>query len=162
MMEWETTLRDDSYWTSRKNSLALIVLSSTYKVSFRPHLTSSYLLGYYVYIETSSPRRKGDKAWLVSQTYPAAPNGKCLNFYYHMYGLDINLLHVIVKPIGAPFGISVWNKTGNQGNVWRHGQATVQATGRFQVSFINDCCASMPNSWPLPIYAKFMVQNFLT
>jgi hypothetical protein len=55
-----------------------------------------------------------------------------------MYGSDINLLHVIAKPIGAPFGTSVWNKTGNQGDVWRHGQATVQATSKFQVRFTQD------------------------
>ena len=74
----------------------------------------------------------------MSQTYPAAPAGKCLNFYYHMYGSDINVLHVIVKPIGAPFGTNVWNKTGNQGDIWRHGQATIQATSKFQVCLTDD------------------------
>ncbi|CAH3189514.1 unnamed protein product, partial [Porites evermanni] len=48
------------------------------------HTTSSSV-GYYMYIETSSPRRPGDKAMLASPKYSSA-RGKCLQFWYHMYG----------------------------------------------------------------------------
>ena len=57
-----------------------------------------YLLGHYVYIETSRPRKAGDKALLQvpSLTYSTA---KCLQFYYHMYGSTIATLNVYVQVI---------------------------------------------------------------
>lgn len=33
--------------------------------------------GYYVYIESSSPRKQGDKAWLVSSPFLATNAGDC-------------------------------------------------------------------------------------
>ena len=95
----------------------------------------SLILGYYVYIETSYPRKNGDKAWLVSSVLPPAPKGKCLNFYYHMYGADINLLRVYVKPTLHPLGKVLWTRTGNQGNVWRHGLADIKSTSSFKVRY---------------------------
>ena len=45
----------------------------------------SILSGYYVFIETSAPRKVGDKAWLKSDQL-AATSGSCLTFWYNMYG----------------------------------------------------------------------------
>ena len=44
-----------------------------------------FILGYYAFIETSSPRRTGDKAWLLSDQL-APTTGSCLTFWYSMYG----------------------------------------------------------------------------
>ena len=52
------------------------------------------ITGRYMYIEASSPRHNGDKARLVSKTYPAT-NNQCLSFRYHMYGISIGTLKVI-------------------------------------------------------------------
>ena len=41
--------------------------------------------GYYIFIETSAPRKVGDKAWLKSGQVPAT-TGSCLTFWYNMYG----------------------------------------------------------------------------
>ena len=47
-------------------------------------------VGHYVYIETSSPRVKGDKAWLLSQSFNSfSGHGRCMSFWYHMYGTGI-------------------------------------------------------------------------
>ncbi|XP_066266318.1 deleted in malignant brain tumors 1 protein-like [Branchiostoma lanceolatum] len=67
--------------------------------------------GYYMYIETSSPRQAGDVARLLSPTVPG--NGSfCLQFAYHMYGSTINQLRVLV---GSEV---VWSQSYNQGNSW--------------------------------------------
>lgn len=51
--------------------------------------------GYYMYTEVSS-QRSGDKAQLLSPRYPKT-SGKCLQFWYHMYGVDIGTLAVYKK-----------------------------------------------------------------
>ena len=49
-----------------------------------------FFLGHYVYIETSAPRVKGDKAWLLSQSFNSfSGHGRCMSFWYHMYGAGI-------------------------------------------------------------------------
>lgn len=52
--------------------------------------------GWYVFIESSSPRHLNDSARLVSATVPANQQ-YCLQFYYHMYGANINSLNVYLK-----------------------------------------------------------------
>lgn len=52
--------------------------------------------GWYVFIESSSPRRFNDSARLVSADVPANQQ-YCLQFYYHMYGANINSLNVYLK-----------------------------------------------------------------
>merc|ERR1719414_637713 len=63
--------------------------------------------GHYMFIETSSPRRQGDKAILKS--LPMHVDGPmALNFKYHMYGSSTGSLEVKVN------GYTEWTKTGNQ------------------------------------------------
>ena len=80
-----------------------------------------------MFIETSSPRRPGDKARLYSERFtPTSLLGRCIKFWYHMYGNNIGTLNVVVKT-GAgnkPEGI-VWTLSGNQQNKWNFGQTTV-------------------------------------
>ena len=85
-----------------------------------------------MYIETSSPRKPNDKAWLLSPQYAPAPSGKCFNFWYHMSGRHIGSLNVYVKDSIA-FGTKVWNETGNQGNYWLHAKAPIKSSRKFQV-----------------------------
>ena len=64
-----------------------------------------------MYIETSSPRRPGDKAKLV---FSIPNNGKmsCLSFYYHMYGTSVGTLNVYNG------NSKVFNVSGQQSNDW--------------------------------------------
>ncbi|KAJ7394106.1 Chymotrypsin-like elastase member 3B [Desmophyllum pertusum] len=72
---------------------------------------------YYIYIETSSPRRPGDKAVLTLQG--ANSKSVCLTFYYHMYGSTIGTLSVSNK------GKALWSMTGNQGNSWKKAEVSI-------------------------------------
>ena len=49
-----------------------------------------------MYIETSWPRQPNDKAWLQSGMVKATSgtSGRCLKFWYHMWGAHVNRLNV--------------------------------------------------------------------
>ena len=79
-----------------------------------------------MYIETSYPRKKGDKAKLE---IPVSGNAvlACLKFFYHMYGDAMGSLTVFSG------SAVVLNVSGNQGNYWI--QADISIHLRNAVSF---------------------------
>ena len=74
--------------------------------------------GYYMYIETSSPRMAGDNAKLEISV-----SGKgelsCLEFYYHMYGDTMGTLNVFSG------NTVVFSLSGNQGDYWIKVEKTI-------------------------------------
>ena len=91
--------------------------------------------GWYIFIETSFPRRPNDAAKLVSANVPgsSAGGGKCLSFWYHMYGAHINALRVYVR--SGSKDTLLWSKTGTRGDKWLQAALTVNIRTRFQVGF---------------------------
>ena len=87
------------------------------------------LQGYYMYIETSSPRQQGDNAKLNSPKLQFS-GSMCLKFYYHMYGADIATLNVIIK------GNTVFTASGNKGNKWLRAAIDVSLSGKHAVTDI--------------------------
>ena len=77
--------------------------------------------GNYVYIETSSPRIQGEKAYLVS---PRVSGVQCVKFSYHMNGGQIGSLKVY-QNMGSLK--ELFTKSGSQGNQWK--KAEVQVNG---------------------------------
>ena len=87
-----------------------------------------------MYIETSWPRKQGDVAYFMSPSYPKT-NGKCFNFWYHMYGDHIGGIEVYIKTSVVSIGQKVFNESGNQGRFWMHGRASVVSPrGPYNVS----------------------------
>ena len=86
-----------------------------------------------MFIETSSPRRPNDKARLESEEFqPTGSSGRCLKFWYHMYGSSIGSLNVWLNSNGSS-GM-IWSLSGGQQNQWRYGQAPVSSSNVYQVS----------------------------
>ena len=80
----------------------------------------SFLLGFYMYIETSLPRSYGDEAKLLfSPSRSAIGKWSCLKFYYHMYGATINRLDVFNG------NSMVFTQSGQQGDTWLYAETTV-------------------------------------
>ena len=52
----------------------------------------SHFIGYYMYIETSRPRKQGDNAILQSQSIPNAEY--CFKYWYNMNGAAVGSLNV--------------------------------------------------------------------
>ncbi|KAK1795995.1 hypothetical protein P4O66_009096, partial [Electrophorus voltai] len=102
--------------------------------------------GFYMYIETSRPRKEGDKARLFSPTFNVAPKNPygitnppayCFGFYYHMYGKHIGTLNAFLKQKGQATSDTapVWSLSGNQGDRWREAKVSIHPTSSFQVIF---------------------------
>ena len=95
--------------------------------------------GHYVYIETSSPRTKGEIARLTSDRFKVSKSHNwCMNFWYHMYGNSVGSLKVKLKIY--PFNPSryyystVWTKLSNHGDVWLSDQVQLNSPDNFEVS----------------------------
>lgn len=88
-----------------------------------------------MYIEASAPRKTGDRARIMTPSYPAT-NGECVQFYYHMYGTGMGKLIVHTMSNGQITG-DVLTISGNQGNKWIRGTATVQSSISYQVIYIH-------------------------
>ena len=101
----------------------------------RLNLDSIFLTGYYMYIEASSPRKKGDNAMLASAVFK--PTSTCqLRFFYHMYGSHIGTLNVYTRTSTSGPLARIWTKTGNQGDKWLKATARVSVSQNFQVSSV--------------------------
>ena len=73
-------------------------------------------LGYYMYIETSSPRIENDTALLMSAPFkPVTGSNDCrLRFFYHMFGDHVKELNIWLKTSAHPYSPmkKVWAKQG--------------------------------------------------
>ncbi|XP_078487816.1 MAM and LDL-receptor class A domain-containing protein 1-like [Ciona intestinalis] len=77
--------------------------------------------GYYMYIETSTPRKMNDKAFL--QTYLMFATDYCLDIYYNMYGVFAGRLSVrsVQRLTNGRTTLSyLKNVAGNQGTRWKN------------------------------------------
>lgn len=89
--------------------------------------------GWYVFIETSWPRKQNETARLMSSLIPATSQ-MCFDFWYHMYGDDIGNLTVYSKTKNSM--TVLWQKSGTQGPRWRHATVDVSSASQFSVSII--------------------------
>ncbi|KAM7368110.1 hypothetical protein PAMP_014360 [Pampus punctatissimus] len=99
--------------------------------------------GFYMYIETSRPRKEGDQARLVSPFFNVAPKNPygitnppayCFGFFYHMYGKHIGTLNAFLKQKGLITSEGpVWSLSGNQGDRWKQAKVSIHPTASFQV-----------------------------
>ncbi|XP_072182118.1 MAM and LDL-receptor class A domain-containing protein 1-like [Diadema setosum] len=113
-------------WTPRKGSTG-----SSYTGPSHDHTTGS---GYYIYIEASSPRVKGDFARLLSGALrPTAGEPYCFSFYYHMYGTSIGSLTIFMRDADGSNEEVIWIKQGNQANEWLLGQRNIITTDPFEL-----------------------------
>ena len=87
-----------------------------------------------MFIEASSPRNPGDAAHLESEEFqPTGSSGRCLKFWYHMYGASIGSLRVWISSNGTK-GM-IWSLSGDKKNNWLYGQAPVSSSSDvYQVS----------------------------
>ena len=99
-----------------------------------PHF---HFAGSYVFIETSSPRKVGDKAYLISQTFdPTNSTGICLKFWHHMKGASIGTLNVYIYTGNFSSMYLLWQRKGNKGNNWMLGQTPIRSSVTYQVKIM--------------------------
>ena len=79
------------------------------------------------------PQTPGDAAILYSGVYPATSTGDCVKFWYYMSGTGAGTLS-LWRSMGGNLDGPLWSKSGDQGDFWRYGYATITATDEFMVS----------------------------
>nr|XP_014344169.1 PREDICTED: MAM and LDL-receptor class A domain-containing protein 1-like [Latimeria chalumnae] len=76
--------------------------------------------GYYLYIESSNPRRVNDVAQFRSLLIPpTGAEGYCLTFWYHMYGATVGDLSVYLRRSQFESKRLVWQRRGTMEDEWR-------------------------------------------
>ncbi|XP_076365615.1 uncharacterized protein LOC143254397 [Tachypleus tridentatus] len=77
--------------------------------------------GYYLYIETSNPRRAYQTARLMTPWLNTSQTGFCLTFWYHMHGKSVGTLQAFLhrsKRNGQLEETLLFKETGNHGDIW--------------------------------------------
>ena len=97
------------------------------------HNISYVLAGYYMYIEASSPRKKGDNAMIGSAVFKPTSSACLVRFFYHMYGSHIGTLNIYTRTSTTGVMNRVWTLSGDQGDQWIRGNATINVNQNFQV-----------------------------
>ncbi|XP_068722638.1 deleted in malignant brain tumors 1 protein-like [Montipora capricornis] len=120
LCDWHNMTDDDTFdWQRLSGTTPSVFTGPLYD-----HTLGLGGQGHYMYIEASSPRRRGDKARLISPRFMWKDVVNCtLRFYYHMLSrwsfLSMGTLRVLLKNTitGDELG-PLWYRTGNQGNQW--------------------------------------------
>ncbi|XP_071487939.1 scavenger receptor cysteine-rich domain-containing protein DMBT1-like [Diadema antillarum] len=114
---WQQSYYDDFDWS--RNS------GGTWSTNTGPSGDHTTGYGYYMYIETSSPRSPGQDARLTSPAqYRNGP--QCLKFWYHMYGSTINSLNVYKSASITPSSNDLlFSLNGARGNTWYEAQINI-------------------------------------
>lgn len=82
-------------------------------------------------MESSAPRRQGDRALLVSVTF-SPTQSRCVNFWYHMNGVNIGSLNVYVQAGSSNY--TIWSLMGDHGDSWIYAQAPISSNLDYHVS----------------------------
>ncbi|KAK7488814.1 hypothetical protein BaRGS_00019949, partial [Batillaria attramentaria] len=92
--------------------------------------------GYYMYIETSSPRINGDKALLATPTLNWNSPSSCFTFWYSMTGSTVGALELLTAPPDLHNNIrQVWAKSGSQGSGWHQARISVNTASPLKFLF---------------------------
>ena len=89
-----------------------------------------------MYIETSYPRKKGDKARLISGDMPTKKT-HCFTFFYHMYGWSIGKLALLQKEENRN-ETQLWYRDTPLGNKWHQAYVSFFGWNKHQVSFFQE------------------------
>ncbi|KAM6902305.1 apical endosomal glycoprotein [Xenentodon cancila] len=84
-------------------------------------------LGYYMMINTTATHLpRGDTAVLTSPVRPGTTKTECVEFWYHMAGVNPGSFSVYMKPLEGE-RVKVFSDSMNQGDVWRHGNGNISS-----------------------------------
>ncbi|XP_071486324.1 MAM and LDL-receptor class A domain-containing protein 1-like [Diadema antillarum] len=86
-------------------------------------------LGFYMVLDSSSPRSSGDAAWLMSEAIMDSGD-RCLSFWFHLNGQGAGSLTTMVRSAATPDNWTpISTMSGSQGDQWNHALVTVTSDG---------------------------------
>lgn len=92
------------------------------------------MLGHYLFIEASMPAVEGQRARLISKTFPGSNRSSCFILSYNMYGISMGSLDVFLE--NSEGRKSLLSKAGNQGPSWHTVHIDLQSHNDYQVRTI--------------------------
>ncbi|KAJ8029935.1 MAM and LDL-receptor class A domain-containing protein 2 [Holothuria leucospilota] len=95
-------------------------------------------LGFYMVYAGNIRKPSQAKARLISPAIPPTQASSCLEFWYHMYGDDVEELNVYVVTVSYTSlpDTPSWTTSGNQGNYWHRATYTIpRKQTQFRVIF---------------------------
>ncbi|KAI8492359.1 hypothetical protein Bbelb_298120 [Branchiostoma belcheri] len=101
---------------------------------FHDHTLGQYFAGYYMYIESSTPAQTGD----VARLFSPETSGPCLEFYFHMFGIQMGTLQVYTRLSGSTDMQLQWELSGDRGDTWNRAVINHNITDNYQVIFHGD------------------------
>lgn len=91
-------------------------------------------LDFYIHLESSYPRIKGDSIRFESPV--VVPAYKCLSFKYSMRGKHVGRLTVYIQRGKKSDPVAKWRLSGDQGNLWEKGKLKLQRQRPFKARTI--------------------------
>ncbi|CAG5126619.1 unnamed protein product, partial [Candidula unifasciata] len=92
--------------------------------------------GHFAYIDSSAPRKIGDKAQLKTNNTFHPTVASCLTFWYSMNGTTMGTLNILRQPnLYMTPPTQVWSISGQQGPGWQLAQITVNSALYYYIVF---------------------------
>ena len=92
-------------------------------------------------MDSSIPKQPGMRYSAIIQSMsfdPVTRSGRCLSFWYHMYGRDTSVVFVSVLTVyinnTLPGPVELWQLYGNQGNKWLPGRLPIVSASSYKVN----------------------------
>nr|QNH72391.1 toxin candidate TRINITY_DN30581_c0_g1_i1 [Pachycerianthus borealis] len=123
---WSQASSDDLDWSRRSGA--------TPSGNTGPSEDHTTGIGYYLYLESSSPAKTGNKARIQSGWFPAVDN-RCLQFAYHMFGASMGTLSVKSTDYVSFTETTLWTMSGDQQNEWHIAKVDISSPNQYFISF---------------------------
>ncbi|XP_076343697.1 MAM and LDL-receptor class A domain-containing protein 1-like [Tachypleus tridentatus] len=125
--------QDDFDWELGRGSKSFLTGPAQDYSSFKTNRQP----GGYAYIDSSFPRRPGDKARLISVVIGATGDNNpiCMMFATHMFGNGVGTLRIMKQSQGTSEVSPIWEISGPSGNRWYEARVPVSSPKPFQLIF---------------------------
>ncbi|KAF2344949.1 MAM domain, partial [Trinorchestia longiramus] len=124
---------DDFNWSLSRGSLS----QSTGPPRDRSASENGGMTGGFAVIDSSYPRRPGDRARLMTEEFQATdPDSPlCMRFWTHMHGVGIGTLRVLIINTQDRKPQTIWEISGEAGKIWYQGQVPISSSTPFKIAF---------------------------
>ncbi|XP_067126410.1 MAM and LDL-receptor class A domain-containing protein 1-like isoform X1 [Centruroides vittatus] len=89
--------------------------------------------GYYMFIGGGRVYKRDGRAHLISPPQNSTTTGRCLIFWYHMFGNLVGTLNIIVDTANG--NDTVWSRSGSQAHSWKMAQRTIKSSYNHTIIF---------------------------
>lgn len=101
----------------------------------------------FIYVESSFPREKGEKARFFSRV--TVPTRNCFSFWYHLYGNTAGRLNVFLRSSKDNEEVLLWRLAGSSGNIWNKAEIPIYHNYAYEVTMPG---LYVTSSWRAPCW----------